>query len=132
LAEVIASKEVVRFALDDTVTLKQSVLESLISPSTRDVGAAYGGAVTLRKDATRSGAVEVTIDPTDIRARLQEAPTPTLGETVAHELMGHAVGFVRNPTIDAAKTNRMAVDAENEARRRGSQRGRRTTHPGGL
>jgi hypothetical protein len=54
-----------------------------------------------------------------------------LGEAVAHELLGHAIGFVLNPRAPGATTNRRAVDAENKARRRGGpQRGIRTTHPG--
>jgi len=108
-------------------------MEALFGPKSQDVGALYGGAVTHRPDATLSGFIQTIVDPTDIRGRLQEAPTPTLGETVAHELIGHALGFVRDPRIAGARTNRMAVEAENEARRRGGpQRGQRTTHLRGF
>jgi RHS repeat-associated protein len=119
LAEVIGAKSIVQFGFGTEVTPKQTFMEALLGPGTQDVGGAFGGAVTLRADATLSGRIQTVVDPTDIRGRLSEAPTPTLGETVAHELIGHALGFVRNPAIGGARTNRMAVDAENAARARG-------------
>jgi hypothetical protein len=133
LAEVIGSQSIVQFGFGQETTIKQTFFESLLGPGTFDVGATYGGAVTHRSDATLSGFIQTVVDPTDIRGRLAEAPTPTLGETVAHELMGHALGFIRDPRMAGARTNRMAVDAENEARRRGGPlRGTRTSHFGGF
>jgi RHS repeat-associated protein len=127
LAEVIAAKRIVQFGFGESVTEKQTFMESLLRSATSDVGARFGGAVTLRSDATLSGHIQTVVDPKDIRSRLGEAPTPTLGETVAHELIGHALGFVRNPAIGGA------MDAENAARSRGgASRGNRTTHFGGF
>lgn len=133
LAEVIGSQSIFQFGFGSETTIKQTFMESLLGPGTFDVGAAYGGAVTHCSDATVSGFIQTVVDPTGIRGRLDEAPAPTLGETVAHELIGHALGFIREPRIGGARTNRTAVDAENEARRRGgSQRGQRSTHFGGF
>ncbi len=127
------STDIVQFGFGETITLKSSFLDRLVVNPTKDVGATYGGAVAQPAYRTRSGFIEVVVDPTDIRALLREAPTPTLGEAVAHELIGHALGYLRDPRIDPNRTNRRAVDAENEARRRGGpQRGTRTTHSGGF
>ncbi len=133
LEKVIGSQSIVQFGFGETVTERQTLMESLLGGATSDVGGRYGGAVTLRSDATLSGHIQTVVDPSDIRGRLGEAPTPTLGETVAHELIGHALGFTGNPLIGGARTNRMDVDAENDARSRGGvSRGRRTTHFGGF
>ena len=132
LAEVIGSEKIVQFGLGTEITFKQSFLENLIGNATKDVARDFGGAVTQRSDGTLSGHIQTVVDPNGIRG-LNEAPTPTLGEAVAHELIGHALGFIRSPTIHGARTNRRAVEAENEARRRGGpQRGRRTKHLGGF
>jgi RHS repeat-associated protein len=133
LAEAIGSEGIVQFGLGEKVTEKQDWLDWLLSPATKDVGYAYGGGVTLRSNASLSGHAQVVVDPNDIRDRIREAPKPTLGEAVAHELLGHGLAFLRNPGIQGSRTNRLAVDQENRARARGGpQRGQRTTHAGGF
>lgn len=132
MAEVVGSKSIVQFSLASEVTVKQSFWDALFTPSTQSVGAVYGGAVTNRADATLSGHIETVVDPSGIRDR-SNAPTPTLGEAVAHDLLGHALGWVRNASAPGSRTNQMSVDAENAARSRGgATRGQRAGHFGGF
>ena len=132
LGAQVASDTVVEFGLNDaTSTKSEGFFDSFIGNNS-DVGVRFGGGVTHRSDATLSGNIQVIIDPNDIRHVHTEAPRPTLGEAVAHELLGHAVGFMISPRAPANTTNRRAVDAENKARRRGLNRGKRESHRGGF
>jgi RHS repeat-associated protein len=131
--KVIDSDNIVEFAIAEKVTKKTSFIDKFFKPYKFDVGAKYGGAVTYGPSLTLSGNIGVTIDPNDIRSGRSDAPTPTLGEAVAHELLGHALGLARNPEAKIISTNRMAVEAENAARKRGgTARGLRTKHKDGF
>jgi RHS repeat-associated protein len=131
LAEVVGSSSIVGFTLSGSVSTRvEGIADFLLSPHTFAVGQEYGGGVTLRSDASTTGNIESVVDPNDIRDRLSEAPRPNLGEAVAHELLGHALGFIRSPRSSSSATNPLALEAENEARRRGgADRGQRSTHP---
>jgi len=130
LAPLVASETVVEFTLDDATSTKGGLFGL---GQNYDVGRGFGGGVTHRDDISTSGRIQSVVDPNDIRDRLKEAPAQTLGEAVAHALLGHAIGFVLNPRAPGDTTNQRAVDAENRVRRRGgSGRGILTTHPGGF
>jgi RHS repeat-associated protein len=133
MAEVVGSKNIVQFGLDSEVTLKGNFLENLFGSNTKDVGAAFGGAVTIKPTSTITGLIQTVIDPNDLRSGRTNVPTPTLGEAVAHDLLGHALGLVRDPEIGLRHTNQMSNDAENAARARGgASRGQRSGHSGGF
>jgi len=131
LAEIIGATGIVQFGLGQGITFKQSFLDDLTGNATKDVARDFGGGITQRSDGTLSGQIQTVVNPNGLR-KPDEAPRPTLGEAVAHEL-GHALGFIRAPSTPGSRTNRLAVDNENAARRRGGAvRGERTTHLGGF
>jgi len=131
LAEIIGATGIVQFGLGQGITFKQSFLDDLTGNATKDVARDFGGGITQRSDGTLSGQIQTVVNPNGLR-KPDEAPRPTLGEAVANEL-GHALGFIRAPSTPGSRTNRLAVDNENAARRRGGAvRGERTTHLGGF
>jgi RHS repeat-associated protein len=88
-----------------------------------------GGATTTTAGAMQSGVPTIAIDPNGLRD-LGDPNKPTLGEAVAHE-NGHREAHMKGHPGNFS--NRHAVDAENEARRRGGKsRGKRHDHSGGF
>lgn len=133
MAEEIGSRTIIQFGIFSTVTQMHGLLDSIFGKPTKDVGLFYGGAATLTASTSTTGCIQVVVDPDDLRSGRSDAPLPTAGEAVAHELLGHALGLLRHPTALVPNTNRMAVEAENAARRRnGVARGQRSGHFGGF
>lgn len=67
-------------------------------------------------DVTISGQVEVVVDPNDIRTNA------TLGEVVAHEVLGEAFGRLKG--VAPTAFHKLGLEAEKERRRRSkTQRG---------
>ncbi len=136
LGGIIGDKNIVQFGLGDKTTIYDDSAPNFLRPltflstQTLDVGQRFGGGVTHHRSITMSGFIQSIVDPTDIRDRTAAAegiPGASLGETVAHELIGHAGAFLRGQM--GAPNNQSAVAAENAARARGGpSRGQKRSH----
>jgi RHS repeat-associated protein len=95
-----------------------------------------GGGVALSAARSKSGLIQVAIDPNKIGSKWNPlycgrwaCPAPNLGETVAHEF-GHAYAFMFPYPKEKNWSNMMAINFENAARLRGDKRGFRLKHLG--
>ncbi len=136
LAAIIGDKNIVQFGLGEKATIYDDSTPNFLRPlkvlstQTLDVGQRFGGGLTLQSSITMSGFIQSIVDPGNLRDRTAAAegiPGANFGETVAHELIGHAGAFLRGQM--GALTNQRAVNAENAARARGGpSRGRKRNH----
>jgi len=140
LAHVVTSSQVVDFGFATRYRMyDEDLIEKLpfmkgagaLSIVGGEVGRHQGGGISIANWLSLSGRFEVWIDPNHIldpAAAQQGIPKSTLGEVVAHELLGHSFAFmlgIRSASVHHA----FAVFAENAARSRGGpNRGQKRRH----
>jgi hypothetical protein len=136
MAEIIDSKTIVDFGFGSRLGIHQDGLMDKIFNRSYASISENGGAGTYDADYSATGHVTSMFNPGHINAVPSmrflgdDAPNPTLGETISHEL-AHALGRLKG--LMGNRSNRMAVDAENDARKRGGkEREQRSTHDGGF
>jgi RHS repeat-associated protein len=139
LAAVISDQKILQFSLGTYTRWYDSRDPSwwraipLIGHRGGYVSRSWSGGVTHGAAASLTGFIQTVIDPaglSDPSARAQGIPIATLGETVAHEVMGHGRAFMQG-FLSATDPHhlKMAIEAENAARARGGpSRGAKVRH----